>query len=82
MKSFDNFLKRGGKYEIPFCVLMLAISLFCALVCVEFLCMVFKYDAVTFINVAFLALMIAINGAATFLNLERLSGAIKARLGE
>ena len=80
MKFFDSFLKPGGKHEVPFCVLMLATSLFCALVCFEFLCMVFKYNAVTFSNVAFIVALVVVNAAAAILNLDRLSKAIKVRL--
>jgi hypothetical protein len=42
--------------------------------------MVFKYNAVTFSNVAFIVALVVVNAAAAILNLDRLSKAIKARL--
>jgi hypothetical protein len=80
MKIFEKLNSMKERCEVGISVSLLAISLFCLIVCLECVAMIVKHDIATLANVFFMGLLLSVNGLATFFNLTRLSNAIRARL--
>jgi len=76
IKKFIN----SEKLRLPWAFLMLAISLFCAFLCIEVLLMLFKYGG-TIWHTVFISTLTAINGFAVYLNFIRIFYQLKEKFG-
>ena len=79
MKIYEKLIETKDRCEVGISVLFLAVSFFCLIICLECMVVMVKHDVTTLANVLFICLLLSVNGLATFLNLTRLSNAIRAR---